>query len=131
MKQLTKGQMAVLATYEDNLRTAVSANYVRAMRKTDVAILEDMHNDYTGGSRHFNANCQACVLELCKDLGRLYFAQRDAQARADAEEERRARAEAAKAGEDEVQAIASAIEGETKAVTPRSLKMNKSKGGKK
>ena len=120
MKQLTKGQMAVLATYEENLRTAVSANYVRAMRKTDVAILEDLHNDYTGGSRHFNANCQACVLELCKDLGRLYFAQRDAQARSEAEEERWARAEAAKA-----------IEGETKAVTPRSLKMNKSKGGKK
>ena len=116
MKQFTKGQMAVLATYEENLRTAVTGGYVRAMRRTDVAILNDIHNNYTGGSRRFSANCQACVLEL---------------ARSEAEEERRARAEAAKASEDEVQAVASAIEGETKAVTPRSLKMNKSKGGKK
>lgn len=131
MKQFTKGQMAVLATYEENLRTAVSGGYVRAMRSTDVAILNDIHNNYTGGFRRFSANCQACVLELCQDLGRLYFAQRAAQERAEAEEEQRARDEAAKASEDEVQAIASSIEGETKAVTPRSLKMGKAKGGKK
>ena len=131
MKQFTKGQMAVLATYEENLRTAVTGGYVRAMRRTDVAILNDIHNNYTGGSRRFSANCQACVLELCLDLGRLYFAQRDAQARAEAEEELRARNEAAKASEDEVQAIASAIEGETKPVSERSLKMGKAKGGKK
>ena len=117
MKHFTKGQMAVLATYEDKMDVAIKGHYARAMKSIDVAILQDVHNNYTGGNRTFNSNCQACVLELLTDLGRIYFAQRDEEKMAELAKSE----EAAEKGTEDLKA----------APGSRSLRMAKTKGGKK
>ena len=35
----------------------------------------------TGGNRRANANCASCILEILTDIGRIYFAQKEAESK--------------------------------------------------
>lgn len=80
-------QFAALAKYEGYFEKAVKAAWCpypghKALEEVH-AILKD-----TGDRRRLNTSCGVCTLNLMRDAGRLYFA--DKQARIDAENDRKA-----------------------------------------
>lgn len=69
----TKEQLDILAKYEDNFRTAINADWSRVVGRTGVATIWDIWVAATGTKIKTNPNCSHCVLMLLKDVGHLYF----------------------------------------------------------
>ena len=81
-------QFQTLAKYEDYFRTAVEAAWCRYPGHAALTTVHAILKDATGDRRRLNTSCGVCTLNLMRDAGRLYFA--DKQARIDAENYRRA-----------------------------------------
>jgi hypothetical protein len=81
MKTLTNEQMAALAPFEGRMQTALRSNWCAAVSAHDFNVVLQIYNSVTGGIRRNNPDCASCVLELFSDMGRIYFAQRDSNAR--------------------------------------------------
>lgn len=73
MKKITKKQKAVLAKYELNMQTALYSNYVRAMSAKAVEEVRAIYEDLIGQPFRVTSNCGACVLDLLKRVGQIYF----------------------------------------------------------
>lgn len=84
----TEEQFQTLAKYEDYFRTAVEAAWCRYPGRAALETIHTILRDATGDRRRLNASCGVCTLNLVRDAGRLWFA--DKQARIDAENDRRA-----------------------------------------
>lgn len=81
MKTLTNEQMTALAPFEGRMQTALRSNWCAAVSARDFNVVLQIYNSVTGSIRRNNPDCASCVLELFSDMGRIYFAQRDANAR--------------------------------------------------
>ena len=77
---------AYLSQFEDNFRTAINSSWARHPGFNTLPRLAEIYNAATGENRHPNAGCQHCVLAFLKDLGKLYFAEKEARANAVQEE---------------------------------------------
>ena len=73
MIQLTTKQKKILKKYENYLTTAYKSDYIRGLTQSDAMILSDIYGEL--GFTKPNLTCAACKLKLCRDLGRIYFAQ--------------------------------------------------------
>ena len=76
--KLTQEQMTYLSRFEGNMLTAVRSNWTSPLSASDLQMVADIYNKVTGQSRRANANCASCILELLTDMGRIYFAQKEA-----------------------------------------------------
>lgn len=76
--KLTQKQMAYLSKFESNMQTAVRSNWTSPLSASDLQGVADIFNEVTGQNRRANANCASCILELLTDVGRIYFAQKEA-----------------------------------------------------
>lgn len=76
--KLTQEQMTYLSRFEGNMLTAVRSNWTSPLSASDLQMVADIYNEVTGQSRRANANCASCILELLTDMGRIYFAQKEA-----------------------------------------------------
>lgn len=75
----TDEQMAVLAKYEAHFETATKANWSRYPGRAALEEILDTLKAATGDRRRLNAACGVCYLNLLKDTGRLYFADKEAR----------------------------------------------------
>lgn len=73
MIQLTSKQKKILKKYENHLITAYKSDYIRGLSQSAAIELSDIYVEL--GFTKPNTSCGACKLKLCKDLGRIYFAQ--------------------------------------------------------
>ena len=72
-------QMAVLAKYEQNFLTATKTNWSRYPGRDALEEILATLKAATGDRRRLNAACGVCYLNLLKDTGRLYFADKEAR----------------------------------------------------
>ena len=70
-KSLTEEQLTTLTRLESYLQTAVNANYIRALPMQDAIALNEIHISLF--KRKQNLRCPKCVLEMCKNLGKVYY----------------------------------------------------------
>ena len=78
-KTYTPEQMAVLAKYEDYLRTAARSDWARY---PGLKALEEIHavdDEALGKSTRLYSACGNCVLNLLRSVGKRYSAQKEAE----------------------------------------------------
>ena len=73
MKKITKKQRATLKKYELNMQTALYSNYVRAMSAKAVDEVRVVYEEIIGKPYRVTNTCGACVLDLLKRVGQIYF----------------------------------------------------------
>ncbi len=78
-KIFTEKQMKELSVWEPNMRTAVRSNWARGIGSTAARRMNEIYNAATGAKGTVNASCAGCMLNLLRDVGRLYFAQKEAR----------------------------------------------------
>ena len=71
--RLTKEHMKALEPYEKYMRTAVRASWASNPGMQGIEILRRVWEDVTGTRRNMSVSCGVCILNLLKDVGRLYF----------------------------------------------------------
>ena len=76
-------QFQTLAKYEGYFTDAVRANWCRYPGHAALVTVHAILKDATGDRRRLNTSCGVCTLNLMRDAGRLYFADKDARIAAD------------------------------------------------
>lgn len=72
--KFTEDQFYSLASYEKYFETAVNESFARYPGENTLKFILSIYNDVTFESRRVNTSCQSCVLNLLRDCGKLYFA---------------------------------------------------------
>ena len=78
-KKFTEKQMAFLATQERDMRTAVESNWSRYPGQANIEQMRKIWEELTGQTREIRLSCSSCILNLVRDMGVLYFAQKKEQ----------------------------------------------------
>lgn len=78
-KKFTEKQMAFLATQERDMRTAVESNWSRYPGQANIEQMRKIWEELTGQIREIRLSCSSCILNLVRDMGILYFAQKKEQ----------------------------------------------------
>lgn len=81
MVTFTEEQMAALEPYEGRMQSALRSDWCPAISAREFNAVLAIYNNATKSIRSRHPDCAACVLELMQDVGRIYFATRDANAR--------------------------------------------------
>lgn len=71
--RLTKEHMKALEPYEKYMRTAVRASWASNPGMQGIDTLRRVWEDVTGTRRNMSVSCGVCILNLLRDVGRLYF----------------------------------------------------------
>lgn len=114
-KKFTEKQMAFLATQERDMRTAVESNWSRYPGQANIEQMRKIWEELTGQTREIRLSCSTCILNLVRDMGILYFAQKkeqEADLAAAAAKAARAAEEAAAAAKAAEEAAKAAAAGE-------------------
>lgn len=94
--RLTPEQMQELAPYERNFTQATKAAYCSYPGQAGIDKMLDIWESLTGSKYPYQPGCANCLLNLVRDMGTIYFAQKDAMQKADAETAKAPVAEPAK-----------------------------------
>lgn len=78
-KKFTEKQIAFLATQERDMRTAVESNWSRYPGQANIEQMRKIWEELTGQTREIRLSCSSCILNLVRDMGILYFAQKKEQ----------------------------------------------------
>ena len=70
----TTEQLETHSQWEDNVRTAVHAQWARNPGRSGLRVIYDIYTSATGDTRRFSDNCNHCILSLLTDCGKDYFA---------------------------------------------------------
>lgn len=81
VKSFSAEQMAALSRFEDNMRTAVRADWCRALGMAGTREVYDIWIS-VGGIATFDPNCATCTVRLMKEVGAAYFAQKESEIKA-------------------------------------------------
>lgn len=74
MTQLSNEEMALLAPFEKQLKTALESDYVRGALKANSKIMVQILKDHNiDTSPYSNLGCGKCVLKLYKKVAEIYF----------------------------------------------------------
>ena len=86
--RLTEEELKSLEPYEQNMRTALRSNYTRNPGRRALEKMNDIYSRVMGVRHRVNAGCNTCILNLLKDCGRIYFADKsETEARTSVEKE--------------------------------------------
>ena len=72
-KELNAEEIAKLAPYERQMRTATEARWVSHIPQSGIDTFLAVWKSLTGTDRVFRQGCGTCILNLVADLGTLYF----------------------------------------------------------
>lgn len=89
---MTDEQFNTLAQFEPNFKTALECNYSRYPGQAGVDTLFRIWRELTNTRVNINRSCGSCILNLVKNVGKLWY-----QEKARREEEERKKEEALKA----------------------------------
>lgn len=67
-------QIKTLSQWEYNFHCAVHADWTPNPGSLALSTIHQIFCQVTGDQRRLNDNCQHCILELVRDCGRIYFA---------------------------------------------------------
>ena len=70
----TKEQLEALSPWEYNYHTAIEADWASTPGRDGLDIMYQALHDALGDNRIRNYNCNHCIVRLCREVGRLYFA---------------------------------------------------------
>ena len=90
---MTDDQFAALTPYEHHFETALKANYSRYPGVPAIDTMFRIFRELTGSRIYLNRSCSACVLNLVKNVGKLYFAEKERREQAAAEQAKQAEPE--------------------------------------
>ena len=111
-KELNAEEIAQLAPYEKQMRTATEARWVSHIPQSGIDTFLAVWKSLTEQDRIFRQGCGTCILNLVYDLGVLYFKAKkkdeEKAAALKAEQERKAAEEAAAKAQAEAEAAAQA-----------------------
>ena len=79
--KFTEEQMTFLAEFEDRMTTAVRSQWCRGLQSYQYEQIYALWREVSGTNIERNPNCASCVLTLLTDVGRAYFAQKEAAER--------------------------------------------------
>ena len=68
---MTKETYKKLKQFEAHLATAYNKHYIRSLTASEVEALAAIYSSL--GYKLTNKNCGECVLQICTNLGKLYF----------------------------------------------------------
>lgn len=71
-RKLTRKQYETLKTVEQHLTRGYYGKYVYGLRRKDFDLMTDIYREL-GYEKHLDYTCNACLLELTRTLGGLYF----------------------------------------------------------
>lgn len=74
----SKSQYEALAPFEEKFRIMRDAHYCRRLPKSEVETLWEIRRAATGNSQKVNGNCANCVMELVKEMSRMWFEDKEA-----------------------------------------------------
>ena len=89
-RQLTADQIRALAPYERNFEQATKAAYCSYPGQAAIETMCDIWQSITGTKYPYQPGCAHCLLNLVRDLGTIYFAQKDSVLAAEAAAEDKA-----------------------------------------
>lgn len=72
-------QMARLSQWESSMRSAVRSGWARGIGSRATLEVASIYEEATGQKHPVNVGCGPCILDLLQRVGRLYFAQKEAQ----------------------------------------------------
>lgn len=72
-KELNEEEVARLAPYEKQMKTAVEARWVSHIPQSGIDVFLGVWKSLTGSERVYRPGCGTCILNLVSDLGVLYF----------------------------------------------------------
>lgn len=75
--RLTADQVRLLAPYERNFRQATEAAWCSYPGQAGINQMLDVWTSLTGSQYPYRAGCPNCLLNLVRDIGTIYFAQKD------------------------------------------------------
>ena len=75
--RLTAQQMKELAPYERNFEQATKAAYCSYPGQAGIDKMLDIWQSITGSKYPYQPGCANCLLNLVRDMGTLYFAQKE------------------------------------------------------
>lgn len=75
--KLTQEHIAALSEYERFFKTALEARWCSYPGQAALDKMRNIWAEVTGVTYPFRSGCSACILNLVRDIGRLYFAQKD------------------------------------------------------
>ena len=73
-RKLTAAELKQLAPYESNMLTAVDSDWTRGIGRRGILLMKEIREAVTGRKQHVNGSCPSCVLNLVREVGRWYFA---------------------------------------------------------
>lgn len=72
--RLTTEEMTALAPYEQNFRTAVEQNWSRGLSRMAYETIYAIYKRIYGAkAARLNTACSICLMQLLKDVGRIYL----------------------------------------------------------
>lgn len=72
-KTLTPSQMEELAQFERHFRCAIDAAWSPWPGEKGIALMKETIKAVTGSDALYKGGCSVCLLNLVRDLGRIYF----------------------------------------------------------
>ena len=77
-KTITAQEYAALRPYEANMKTALASDWTRGLGRTGIQVMKEIRDAVVGRRIYVNASCPVCVIQLVREVGRLYFAYQEA-----------------------------------------------------
>lgn len=74
---LTEEEFKALEPYEKNMSTAVRAGWARNPGSSALDLMQTVYARVSGTAMKINKGCGTCILNLLKDVGRIYFADKE------------------------------------------------------
>lgn len=74
--KLTAKQVQLLEPYENYFVTAIRSGYCSYPGEAGLKLFRDIWAELTGQVYPFRAGCSDCIMNLVRDMGTLYFAER-------------------------------------------------------
>jgi len=90
-KKLTAAQIHALEPWERNFRQATEAAWCSYPGQAGINLMLEVWSNLTGGPYPYKPGCPNCLMNLVRDLGTIYFAQKDSVAPADVAEKKPAK----------------------------------------
>lgn len=81
-RQLTAAQITELQPYERHFKQATEAAWCSYPGQAAIDKMRDIWLDLTGTKYPYQPGCSNCLLNLVRDLGHIYFAQKEAAEKA-------------------------------------------------
>lgn len=73
IKKMNEEQMQKLFPFEGHFGKAIRAKWAPYPGRDNLIMMNNIYTEVTGVSRHLSPSCDTCIVNLLRDLGKIYF----------------------------------------------------------